>query len=125
MNRENEVFTGLATWSSEMLSKSKKSGLCKLLLLYIVLYSYRLFISKPVLKKKKNLSLFAICVCMYMSTSSVDLKNSGRVDVRTTVTLTVAKVHFVPCPLFAGGRTFIPCQKAGDHLEEQKETEWR
>lgn len=33
-----------------------------------------------------------------------------------TITFTVAKLHFVPCPLLAGGGTLIPSQKPGDHL---------
>lgn len=56
-------------------------------------------------------------MCVYIIIISC-LKNFTRVGILVTIALTVAKLCFVPYPLFTGEGTFTPCQKPGDHFGE-------
>lgn len=50
------------------------------------------------------------CVCahMYVYLCVISwLKNSTSVGILVTITLTIAKLHFVPCPLFTGELLFL------------------
>lgn len=61
--------------------------------------------------------IYNVCMCVYVVIISW-LKNFTRVGILVTIALTVAKLYFVPYPLFTGEGTFTPCQKPGDHFGE-------
>lgn len=63
------------------------------------------------------LCVYNVCICVYIIIISW-LKNFTRVGILVTIALTVAKLYFVPYPLFTGEATFTPCQKPGDHFGE-------